>query len=64
MMDFMCPLWIMFRASGLSIKIQCKTSRMPACTQKYKNHQAIDTGREKMLISETANRSDVYKGAE
>lgn len=63
MMDFMCPFWMMFRASGLSIKIQCKTSRMPARTQQYTNHQVIDTRREKMLISESAERSDVYKGA-
>ena len=62
-MDLMCPLWMMFRASGLSIKIQCKTSRMPARTQKYTNHQAIDTHREKMLISETADGSELYRGA-
>lgn len=60
MMDLMCPFWMMFRASGLSIKIQCKTSRMPARTQQYTNHQVIDTRREKMLISGTADRS---KGA-
>lgn len=38
-MDLMWPLWMMFRASGLSIKIQCKTSRMPACARTYINHQ-------------------------
>lgn len=33
MMDLMCPLWMMLRASGLSIKMQCRTSRMPTQTQ-------------------------------
>lgn len=28
-MDLICPSLIIFRASGLSTKTQCKTSRMP-----------------------------------
>lgn len=40
MMDLMCPFWIMLRASGLSIRMQCRTSRMPAQQQ---IHQLVKT---------------------
>ena len=33
-MDLMCPLWMMFRASGLSTKIQWRTSRIPKRSDK------------------------------
>ncbi len=42
MMDLMCPLWMMLRASGLSIKMQCRTSRMPTRPQ---IHQLVKTRR-------------------
>lgn len=42
MMDLMCPLWMMLRASGLSIKMQCRTSRMPAQPQ---IHQLVNSRR-------------------
>ena len=42
MMDLMCPLWMMLSASGLSIRMQCRTSRMP----EQGNHQLWSTGRE------------------
>lgn len=52
MMDLMCPLWMMFSASGLSIKIQCKTSRMPERTREICTyHGVIDTRREEMLLN-------------
>lgn len=31
----MCPLWMILRASGLSIKMQCRTSRIPMQPQIY-----------------------------
>lgn len=60
MMDLMCPLWMMFSASGLSIKMQCRTSRMPTHTQ---IHQLVNmrARRQRTLVNEV--RSGLGGGA-